>query len=80
MKLTPEEIEKIKKFKHNQEEIIDRLGINEFKIQSLFLEKDDIKKLLALNKQDEIRLGKELESKYGDGQIDIDKGEFISRL
>jgi len=44
---------------------------------TLNLRKDQLKSNLFQLQQDEIRLAKELEEKYGNGSISLEKGEFL---
>ena len=44
---------------------------------TLNLQKDQLKNNLFQIQQEEIKLGKELEEKYGNGSISLENGEFI---
>jgi hypothetical protein len=76
--LTPEEISKLKSLQETQSNLIDKFGLLEYQIQMLNQQKQDLTQELIKQKQIEDQLGKELQQKYGDGSIDLEKGEFIS--
>jgi hypothetical protein len=52
----------------------------EYTLQDLEQQKHQLKTTLSNLKQREIELGKILQEKYGDGTINIEKGEFTSSL
>ena len=56
----------------------EQFGIIELRIQEYNLQKeylvDELKKL----RQEEITTGENLQKKYGDGSINLEKGEFVS--
>jgi hypothetical protein len=76
--LTPEEIQSILKLQKIQAKLVEDFGLVEYQIQSLTQQKQELVNGLNLYKQQEIQLGKTLQEKYGDGTIDLEKGEFIS--
>ena len=76
--LTPEEIQSILKLQKIQAKLVEDFGLVEYQIQSLTQQKQELVNELNLYKQQEIHLGKTLQEKYGDGTIDLEKGEFIS--
>ena len=76
--LTPEEIQNILKLQKIQAKLVEDFGLVEYQIQSLTQQKQELINELNLYKQQEIQLGKTLQEKYGDGTIDLEKGEFIS--
>jgi hypothetical protein len=75
--LTQEEIQSLKKIQSSQQILLDTFGDLEYKIQILDLEKQKLKQTLQLQIEEEIKIGKQLQEKYGDGNIDLEKGEFI---
>jgi hypothetical protein len=76
--LTQEEINKLKSFQETQTDLINKFGVLEYQFQILTQQKQDLVQELSKQKQLEEQLGKELQQKYGDGSIDLEKGEFIS--
>jgi hypothetical protein len=75
--LTQEEIQSLKNIQSNQSLLIEQLGLLEYKIQILELEKQKLKQTLQNQLEEEEQIGKQLQQKYGDGNIDLEKGEFI---
>lgn len=77
IKLLKEELQQLKDFQRSENEITFALG--QIELRKVFIERD--KQALQsefqslLQKQDE--LGKTLQEKYGDGNIDLEKGEFV---
>jgi hypothetical protein len=75
--LTPEELQKLKNTQINRNALMRDFGYIEYQIQELELQKEGLIEALAKIKSDEIQIAKELQEKYGEGAVDIDKGEFI---
>jgi conjugal transfer/entry exclusion protein len=76
--LTQEELQEIKNFQDKRRTLIQQFGIIEFNIQDLESQKQQLTAELNNLKQLEIQIGSKLQDKYGEGTIDIDKGEFTS--
>ena len=76
--LTQEEITQLKIVREKRIQLTENFGILELRIQELYSQKDLLKEELKTLIQEEISLGKTLQQKYGDGSIDLDKGEFIA--
>jgi len=75
--LTQEEIQSLKTIQTNQSNLVQALGTVEYRIQLLELDKQSLKSQLQKQIEDETKIAKELQEKYGDGNIDLEKGEFI---
>ena len=75
--LTQEEIQSLKDIQNNQALLIEQLGILEYRILVLEKEKQKLKQTLQNQLETEEQIGKQLQQKYGDGSIDLEKGEFI---
>jgi hypothetical protein len=75
--LTQEEIQSLKIIQNNQSNLIQALGTIEYRIQLLELDKQSLKIQLEKQVEEETKTAKELQEKYGDGNIDLEKGEFI---
>ena len=75
--LTQEEIQSLKTIQTNQSNLVQALGTVEYRIQLLELDKQALKSSLQKQLEEETTLAKELQEKYGDGNIDLEKGEFI---
>tara|TARA_R110000823_G_scaffold262496_3_gene383132 strand:- start:1116 stop:1364 length:249 start_codon:yes stop_codon:yes gene_type:complete len=76
-KLTQEEIDNLNNLKKSYAELTSMVGNVEIQIMTLNLQKDQSKNNLFQIQQEEIKLGKELEEKYGNGSISLENGEFI---
>ena len=76
--LTQEEITQLKAIQEKRFQLTEQFGIIELRIQEYNLQKeylvDELKKL----RQEEITVGENLQKKYGDGSINLEKGEFVS--
>jgi len=76
--LTQEEITQLKAIQEKRFQLTEQFGIIELRIQEYNLQKeylvDELKKL----RQEEISAGENLQKKYGDGSINLEKGEFVS--
>ena len=75
--LTQEEIQSLKSIQTNQSNLVQSLGTVEYRIQLLELDKQTLKVQLQKQIEEETKIAKELQEKYGDGNIDLEKGEFI---
>jgi len=76
--LTQEELQEIKDFQDKRQILMQQFGVIEFNIQDLESQKQQLIAELNNLKQQEIQIGSKLQDKYGEGTIDIEKGEFIS--
>tara|TARA_B110000967_G_C18357163_1_gene304140 strand:+ start:223 stop:474 length:252 start_codon:yes stop_codon:yes gene_type:complete len=76
-KLLQEELQKLKDFQRSENEITFSLG--QIELRKVFLEKDkkNLQNQYQSLLQDQEKTGKELQEKYGEGNIDLEKGEFI---
>ena len=75
--LTQEEIQSLKNIQNNQLLLIEQLGTLEYRILILEKEKQKLKQTLQNQLETEEQIGKHLQQKYGDGSINLEKGEFI---
>ena len=76
--LAQEEITQLKNVRERRIQLVESFGILESRLQEINLQKESLKDNLKQLIQEEIDLGKNLQQKYGDGSIDLEKGEFIS--
>ena len=77
--LTQEEIQLLKSIQEKRLQIVEQFGIIETRIQELRLQKEYLKEELKKLRQEELKTGETLQQKYGDGAINLEKGEFISQ-
>jgi translation initiation factor 2 alpha subunit (eIF-2alpha) len=78
--LTQEEIQSLQTIQTNQSNLIQTLGAIEYRIQLLELDKQTLKSQLQKQVEEETKVAKELQEKYGEGNIDLEKGEFTPAL
>jgi hypothetical protein len=76
--LTQEEINQLGSIQQERYSIIDKFGTIEIQFQELESIKQKLKLEYENLKQKEEALGKQLQDKYGDGTINLEKGEFVS--
>jgi stress response protein YsnF len=76
--LTQEELQEIKDFQIKRQTLVQQFGFVEINIQDLKLQKQQLSVELSNLKQLETQIGSKLQDKYGEGTIDIEKGEFTS--
>jgi hypothetical protein len=75
-KLTVEEIEKLSSFQQRAQNLTLEVGNIELSIANLQSRKDELLKTFSSYQQEENAFGQELSQKYGNGMIDLEKGEF----
>ena len=76
--LTQEEIQSLKLIQEKRIQLIEQFGVLEIRFQDLEFQKEQLKTNLQQLRQEEIKVGETLQQKYGDGSINLEKGEFIS--
>ena len=76
--LTTDELQLLKNFQSTRSQIINDFGIIEFQIQELKTQKEMLVGTLANLKVEENKVSQELQEKYGEGNIDLTSGEFVS--
>ena len=76
--LTTDELQSLKSFQSTRSQIINDFGIIEFQIQELKTQKEMLVGALANLKVEENKVSQELQEKYGEGNIDLTSGEFVS--
>ena len=76
--LTQEEIQSLKLIQDKRIQLIEQFGVLEIRLQDLEFQKEQLKTNLQQLRQEEIKVGEILQQKYGDGSINLEKGEFIS--
>jgi len=75
--LTTEEIEKLREFQTKNQELVNVLGQVELQKLNLELTRDNIKQEMLRFSEEQNAFAQEIQSKYGEGQIDIEQGVFI---
>ena len=75
--LTQEEITQLKSVQQDRINLVERFGILEIQKQEIKNQEQQLSSAYQQLKQYEEQLGKQLQEKYGDGTINLEKGEFI---
>lgn len=76
-KLTVEEIEKLQEIQQKNAAVATELGNLEITKLQVEARKAEVVEFFNKLKEEEQTFGKELSEKYGNGSIDLEKGEFI---
>ena len=74
--LEQEEIQSIKDLQTKREQLMADFGFIEMRIQELELQKENLINALVEVRNSEATLSNELQTKYGNGTIDLEKGEI----
>ena len=74
--LTQEEIDSLKSIQDQNNQLIASFGQLEIAIQSLELQKEQLVESLSALKTKENNLATTLQDKYGNGNINVETGEF----
>jgi hypothetical protein len=77
IKLTEEELEKLVELQRKSSMMTQEFGNLEIMKLQVEARKDELVAFYNQLKEDERTYGKDLSEKYGDGTINIEKGEFI---
>jgi len=75
--LTSDEVSSLKDLKKQYRDLTEATGVIEMQKINLEIKKEQIKEKLKSLQQREIKLAKELEEKYGNGEISLESGEFL---
>ena len=75
--LTNDEVSSLKDLKKHYRDLTEATGVIEMQKINLEIKKEQIKEQLKSLQQKEIKLAKELEDKYGNGEISLESGEFL---
>lgn len=74
--LEQEEIQSIKDLQTRREQLMSDFGFIEMRIQELELQKENLINFLVDVRTAEVKLSNDLQAKYGEGTIDLAKGEI----
>ena len=75
--LINDEVSSLKDLKKQYRDLTEATGVIEMQKINLEIKKEQIKEQLKSLQQKEIKLAKELEDKYGNGEISLETGEFL---
>ena len=76
--LTQEELQSLKAIQERRIQLTEQFGLIEMRVQEIGLQKEFLKEELKKLQQEEITIGESLQKTYGDGTINLEKGEFVS--
>ena len=76
--LTQEELQEIKSIQNENTTVVSQFGELEVVTQNLLIRKEELVKKFKELKDREVAIGNILQEKYGNGNIDLETGEFIS--
>lgn len=76
--LTQEEIQQLKDVREKRVQLTENFGVLESRIQEFEIQKEVLKQEFKNLIEKEIQLGGALQQKYGNGSINLERGEFIS--
>jgi hypothetical protein len=79
-KLTVEEVEKLTRIQQDNAAVATELGNLEITKLQIEARRDEVLKYFNELRAEENSFGKELSEKYGNGTIDLEKGEFLPTL
>jgi len=77
IKLTQEELTKIQEFRKINDDLNWNFGQIETNIVALQVQKDKLKEQFIKINEDQNEFAKSLNTKYGDGTIKLETGEFV---
>lgn len=75
--LSKEEIDNLSSLQNQQDNFVIQLGQIEYQKNLLNQQKQKINQQIESFEQNQIKLAKELEEKYGKGTVNLESGEFI---
>lgn len=76
--LTEEELQTLKDFQQQENNLVFSFGQVEYQIASLESQKDDLIEAKQKFETERIEFAKVLTEKYGDGNINLESGEIVS--
>ena len=75
-KLSKKELQVLKEYQHKTNEIIATLGGIELQLDALETQKEETLDNFKVLQENQTKTGKELQDKYGEGNINLEDGEF----
>jgi len=74
---TQEEIQRFRQLQQTRDQLTIDFGYVEYQIQELELQKESLVEGILSLKNEEAQISKEIQSKYGKINVNMDNGEFI---
>jgi len=78
-KLSEKELQLLSQYQNQSNEIIVALGGIELQLSVLETQKENVLKEFKSLQEDQTKTGKELQDKYGEGNISLENGEFTPK-
>ena len=75
--LNEEEIKQLSSLQEKQSDFVIQFGQVEYQINILERQKKSIKQQIENFEESQVQLAKQLETKYGQGTVNLESGEFI---
>jgi len=75
--LEKQELDTIKEIQQTELNLVNQLGSIEYQIQTLQLQKDNLRQEIIELQIKSQKFGENLQQKYGDGNINTETGEFV---
>ena len=75
--LNEEEIKQLSSLQEKQSDFVIQFGQVEYQINILERQKKSIKQQIETFEESQVQLAKQLETKYGQGTVNLESGEFI---
>ena len=75
--LNEEEIKQLSSLQEKQSDFVIQFGQVEYQINILEKQKKSIKQQIETFEESQVQLAKQLETKYGQGTVNLESGEFI---
>lgn len=78
-KLSKKELQTLKDYQIKTNEILSVLGSIELQFDALKTQKEEVLKEFKTLTESQTKMGKELQDKYGEGNINLEDGEFTPK-
>lgn len=77
-KLSESELQKLNDFQSRNNDLVVQAGAAELRIDALRREKKELLDKFQILQKEQSEFGQILQKKYGDGNLDLEKGEFTA--
>ena len=77
-KLSESELSILNDFQSRNNDIVVQTGAAELRIDALKREKERLLDKFQILQEEQSKFGQEMQKKYGDGNLDLEKGEFTA--
>ena len=78
-KLSKKELQTLQEYQAKTNEILSVLGSIELQFDALKTQKEEVLKEFKILTESQTKTGKELQDKYGEGNINLEDGEFTPK-